>query len=80
MREHETENNLADMINKAPVGQELSVSFGGMPMYVDIEMSFIGGWVIKQSIAPGMKLKFIKGEEQYLEGIKITLNEFNGLK
>lgn len=80
MREHELENNLADMLNKAPVGQELNVSFGGMPMYVDIEMSFIGGWVIKQSIAPGMELKFIKGEEQYLEGIKITLNEFKGLK
>lgn len=80
MREHEIENNLADMLNKAPVGQELNVSFGGMPMYVDIEMSFIGGWVIKQSIAPGMELKFIKGEEQYLEGIKITLNEFKGLK
>lgn len=80
IREYETENYLADMINRAPVGKELCVAFGGIPKIVEVEFTFVGGWVIKQSLAPGMELKFVKGEGAYLEGIKITLKEYEGLK
>jgi len=80
IREYETESYLADMINSAPVGEELCVAFGGVPKIVEIEFTFAGGWVIKQSLAPGMDLKFVKGESAYLEGIKITLKEYEGLK
>lgn len=80
IREYATESSLADMINNAPVGKELCVSFGGIPKIVEVEFNFVGGWVIKQSLVPGMDLKFVKGEGEYLEGIKITLKEYEGLK
>lgn len=80
MREYATESSLTDMINSAPVGKELCVTFGGIPKIVDVEFNFVGGWVIKQSLSPGMELKFVKGEGGYLEGINITLKEYEGLK
>lgn len=78
IREYTTESSLADMINRAPVGKELCVTFGGIPKIVEVEFTFGGGWVIKQSLAPGMELKFVKGEGEYR--IKITLKEYEGLK
>lgn len=80
IREYETESSLADMINRSPVGKELVVQFGGIPKIVEIEFTFVGGWVIKQSLTPGMELKFVKGEGRYLDGIKITLKEYEGLR
>jgi hypothetical protein len=80
IREYETESSLADMITSAPVGKELCVQFGGIPKIVEVEFTFAGGWVLRQSLAPGMDLKFVKGEGGYLEGIKITLKEYEGLK
>ncbi len=80
MREHETENAVANMINNAAVGKELTISFGGIPTPVTVEFNFIGGWVVKHTIAPGMDLKFVKGEAEYLKGINITLERYEGLK
>ncbi|MCH7373910.1 hypothetical protein MM182_00675 [Aeromonas sp. MR19] len=80
LREYATESTLTDMINSSPVGKELCVMFEGIPKIIDVEFNFVGGWVIKQSLAPGMELKFVKGEGEYLEGIKITLTEYEGLK
>lgn len=80
MREHSTEKYLAEALEKTPVGEELKIRFSGIPTLIEVEIKFIGGWAIKQSIAPGMELKLVKGEGQYLEDINITIDEYEGLK
>lgn len=80
MRELITEDAVAKMINEAPIGKELNIQFSGMPSLIDVEFKFFGGWIVKQSVPPGAKLTFTKGDERYLEGISITINEYQGMK
>lgn len=80
MRERDTEDVIARMINEAPVGKELNIQLSGSPCLIDVEFKFFGGWIVKQSVPPGAKLTFTKGDERYLEGISITINEYQGMK
>lgn len=80
MREFNTEKVILDAINDAKVGKKINLNFSGMQCIIDIEMTFKGGWVIRQEIIPGKSFEFTKGEEGYLENIVITINEYDGLK
>ncbi|MEJ6116194.1 hypothetical protein [Aeromonas salmonicida] len=80
MSEHEVKRAIANMIQDAPIGKELNITFEGIPKIIKVEFTFMGGWTVKQSIAPGMGVKFIKGDEKYLKYIKITLEEYDGVQ
>lgn len=80
MREFACEKSLNDAISSAPVGQKINLMFAGIQKLIDIELTFKGGWVIRQEIIPGKSFEFTKGEDGYLEKIAITINEYDGLK
>ena len=80
MREHEVESVLRDAIEKASVGQKITLNFRGDPQIIDVELSFKGGWIVTQTIIPGRPFEFTKGEDGYLVGINITINPFAGIK
>jgi len=42
-------------IENTEVGKDVVISFGGIATIIDVEMTFVGGWVIKQEIIPGKK-------------------------
>lgn len=80
MREFDIEKTIQEAIESAPVGKKVIINFSGLPQIIDVEMSFAGGWVTTQTIIPGKSLEFIRGENSYLDGIKITINPYNGLE
>ena len=80
MKEFDAENVLKDAIEKASVGQKITLNFCGDPNIIDVEMTFKGGWIVTQTIIPGKPFEFTKGEDGYLIGINITIKPFEGLK
>ncbi|CAG9001263.1 MAG: hypothetical protein CENE_03281 [Candidatus Celerinatantimonas neptuna] len=80
MREFEAEKVLNEMIENTPVGQTLTLDFGGGPNIIDIEIEFKGGWVIFDTVIPGKPFVFTKGENGYLTGINITITPYDGIK
>ena len=80
MRESNLEKTIQEAIESTPIGKKVIINFGGVPKIIDVELSFAGGWIITQTIIPGKSLEFIRGETQYLEGITITINPYDGLE
>jgi len=80
MREFDLEKTIQETIESTPVGEKVKINFRGIPQIIDVEMSFAGGWVITQTIIPGKPLEFVRGENQYLNSITITINPYNGLE
>ncbi|HCG8028986.1 TPA: hypothetical protein NJ968_000634 [Vibrio parahaemolyticus] len=76
---HDVAYTISDKIKCTPVGEKVVIHFKGLPRSVDIEMVFTGGWIVTQTLVPGNPLVFTRGEDQYLETINITINEYEGL-
>ncbi|MDO6707963.1 hypothetical protein [Photobacterium sp. 1_MG-2023] len=66
-------------IENTEVGKDVVISFGGIPTIIDVEMTFVGGWLIKQEIIPGKKLVFTKGSGDSLIDLTITIRPYEGL-
>ncbi|HCE3021313.1 TPA: hypothetical protein NGR42_004831 [Vibrio parahaemolyticus] len=66
-------------IENTEVGKDVVISFGGIATIIDVEMTFVGGWVIKQEIIPGKKLVFTKGNGNSLIDLTITFRSYEGL-
>lgn len=71
---------LTEAVQKTPVGEKVVFNFKGLPRSVDIEMTFVGGWVINQTVVPGNSFVFTRGEDQYLKAINIKVNDYQGLQ
>jgi|GEM_PF-3169287 len=80
MRELDLEKTIQEAIESTPVGKKVKINFRGTPQIIDVEMSFAGGWVLTQTIIPGKPLEFIRGENQYLNSIRINIHPYNGLE
>lgn len=78
--EVEAAQAISELIAKTPIGQTVRVQFSGKPTPALVTFEFAGGWVIEQKIIPGMPLEFVRGEDDYLKGIRIDLLPFEGLK
>ncbi len=70
---------ISNQINNTPVGEDVTINFKGAPISVDIQMEFIGGWVITQTVIPGNSFTFTRDEDQYLKSISIIFNKYEGL-
>ncbi|HCE2442285.1 TPA: hypothetical protein NGU06_004572 [Vibrio parahaemolyticus] len=66
-------------IENTEVGKDVVISFGGIATIIDVEMTFVGGWVIKQEIIPGKKLVFTKGNGNSLTDLTIAFRSYEGL-
>lgn len=80
MREPEIESTISEAIASTPVGKKVSVHFNGLAGPVEIRMVFSGGWEVEYTLVPGMPLEFVRGEDGYLEDLRITLLPNTGLK
>ena len=80
MKEFELKKTIQKAIESTHVGEKVTINFKGIPQIIDVEMSFAGGWIITQTIIPGKPFEFIRGENQYLNGITITINPYDGIK
>ena len=78
------EENLAriflETLEKTEVGEKLTINFKGLPRPVDVKYKFAGGWIVEQTLIPGMSIELTRGEDSFLEGIDITIQPNEGLK
>jgi|TARA_B110000977_G_C11066627_1_gene488024 hypothetical protein len=73
------EESLQQEIDSTPVGKDVVVRFKGVPQNIDVELTFTGGWIVKQKIIPGGSLVFTKGEAGHLQKVTIYINPYDGL-
>ncbi|MBA2924183.1 hypothetical protein G9Q84_14945 [Pseudomonas sp. P7] len=78
--EDELSRALVEALKKTEVGKRLTVNFKGQPHPVDVKYRFAGGWIVEQTLIPGMSLELTRGEDGVLEGIDITIQPNDGLK
>jgi len=76
----EEASKIQETIAKTPIGEKVIINFGGLPKLINVAMTFSGGWVINQTIIPGKSFEFIRGDDQYLKDITITIDDYDGLK
>lgn len=73
-------NIIKNAIESSEIGKELILNFSGIPQKIDIELTFKGGWKTHQIILPGHSFRLVKGEDGFLEEVKITINEYDGIQ
>ncbi|MBW0236351.1 hypothetical protein [Pseudomonas sp. D1HM] len=78
--EVEAAETVSDLIARTPIGQPVRVEFSGNPTPIVVTFKFTGGWIVEQKLSPGMPLEFIRGEDKYLENIRIDILSYEGLK
>ncbi|VVM40543.1 hypothetical protein PS631_00258 [Pseudomonas fluorescens] len=78
-RDAEISLELADALQRLPIGKKLTMNFKGEPTPVEVKYTFSGGWVITQLLHPGVPLEIVKGEGGTLQKIDITLLPYDGL-
>ena len=78
--EDELSRALVEALKKTEVGKRLTVNFKGQPHPVDVKYRFAGGWIVEQTLIPGMSLELTRGEDGVLEGIDITIQPNDWLK
>lgn len=76
----EIKSALLNAIESAEIGKEININFSGVPQNIEIELAFKGGWRTYQTILPGQSFRLVKGEEGFLEEVKITFNKYDGIQ
>jgi hypothetical protein len=79
-RNAEISDQITETLRNTAVGEKLIMNFRGEPTPVEVTYLFKGGWVVSQTLIPGMPLEITKGEDGYLEQIDIKLLPHDGLK
>lgn len=80
MRDEALAESIRNSILATEIGQKVTIQFNGIPSIVHVEISFVGGWNVKQALAPGQSIELIRGEDGYLDCVNITIDPFDGLK
>ncbi|QQD56658.1 hypothetical protein MHB_0010570 [Pseudomonas fluorescens BBc6R8] len=78
-RNAELSEQFTETLRKTEVGKQMIINFRGAPTPVEVKYTFSGGWVVTQTLIPGMPLVITRGEDGYLEQIDITLLPHEGL-
>ena len=79
-RNAEMSQQLTEALRSTEIGKPLVMNFRGDPTPVEVKYTFSGGWVVTQTLIPGMPLEIVRGEDGHLEQIDITLLPHDGLK
>ena len=67
-------------LKETPIGKKMILNFSGAPTPVEVKYTFTGGWVVTQTLHPGVPLEIVKGEDGNLLQVDITLLPYDGLK
>ena len=80
MRDKDLSASITDSLHKVEVGQKLIMKFSGLPFPITIKYSFAGGWIVSQTLIPGMPLELVRGEDGHLECIDVTFHPAEGIR
>lgn len=78
--EEEIRKAISDVLTSGRIGAPIKVSFKGLPVAVQVELHFAGGWQVKYTVVPGMSIEMVRGEDAYLEKVTLTLLKNDGMK